>query len=111
MRGTRIEVRDKREVDIQADALGQTFLQCIAGVLFNIGAKRFEVGIGAVVAKRESHRGNVLHAAFHHYAHGSAIVAINRAIVAMIDASDDNVGPAVDNLGKCQLDAVNGCAV
>ena len=65
-----------------------------------IGPQRFEVGIGAVVAEGVGHGGDILHAALEGHAHGAAVVAVHRAVVSVVDASDDHIRLSGEYLGE-----------
>ncbi len=60
-----------------------------------------------MVAERERHRGIALQRAFRCHAHRSRIVRVDRRVVAVVDATDDEVGAAVDEQVEREFHAVD----
>lgn len=106
-----LTLTEQGEVDVQAHAAWQGLLQYVGGDALDVGTQRVEVGIRAVVAEREGDAGDILHAALHDHAHGARVVGVHRAVVAVVDAAEHQVGPTGHHLVKGQLDAVDGRAV
>ena len=104
-------IRRLREVNIQANALGHALSQNLLGYLSDIGAHWFKIGIGVLIAKRESHRWDILQTALDGDSHRAAVVGIDRGIIAMVDTADNHIRKALADIGQRHFYTVNRCAV
>ena len=104
-----LEFLPGREVDIEASAFGQALVEDLAHYSLNVRPQRFKVGILIVEARGERHGRDVFHAALHASSHGATVMAVDRGVVAMVNATEDDVGAAVlAELVKGELNAVDG---
>ena len=102
---------EEREVHIQTHTFGQAVSQHLRRDLTDERTERFEVGIVAMVAKREGNGGYVFHTAFEGDTHRSAVMGIDGGVVAVIDAADDHIRPSGTDFGQGHLHTIDRCAV
>ena len=99
------------EIHIQAHTQRQSLFQHALRNLSYQGAQGLEIGIVAMVAEREGHRGDIFHTALDGDTHRTTIVRVHRTIIAMIDAANDHIGLTRTEFGQSHLHTVDGGAV
>ena len=82
------------EVHIEVNALWQAFLHHTFHQREHVGLQVAEVGILVVVTRREGHRRNILHTTLLGCTDGARVMMIDGGIIAMVDATENEVGPA-----------------
>jgi len=109
--GIRVWVRTvwvgRRAVDVQADIVWQTVFKNGSYDLLDVWRHQGEICVRRVVTERKCYAWNVLHTSFHTCAHRARIVCVYRAIVAMVDACNNEVRLFAKKLIKSYFHAID----